>query len=59
MNSIPSRPILMGLKKEVAAEVARATSQIVQESRAAEVSYVLKRVGSASTLSFAIAKTTL
>jgi hypothetical protein len=47
------------LKKVVAADVARATSQIVQPSRGLEVSYVVNRVGRASTLSFVMARTTL
>lgn len=59
MNSTRSRPSLIGLKKLTAADVARATSQMVQESRAVVVSYVVKSVGSASRLSFVIAKTTL
>jgi hypothetical protein len=49
----------MDLKKVVAADVARATCQTVELSKAADRSYVLKSVGGASTLSFVIAKTTL
>jgi hypothetical protein len=49
----------MDLKKVVAAEVARATCQMVQPWKPVNVSYVVKRVGGASTLSFVIARTTL
>lgn len=59
MNSISSRPSLIDLKKLTAADVARATCQIVHELNVVEESYVFKRVGRASTLSFVIAKTTL
>lgn len=59
MNSISSRPSLIGLKKVVAADVARATCQIVHELNAVEVSYVLNRVGSVSRLSLVIARTAL
>jgi hypothetical protein len=59
MNSIASRPSFIDLKKVVAADVARATFQIVQFSKVLDVSEVAKRVGSVSTLSFVMAKRTL
>jgi hypothetical protein len=58
-NSISSRPTLMDLKKVVAAEVARATCQMALPWKPADISYVVKRVGAASTLSFVMARTTL
>lgn len=49
----------MDLKNVVAAEVARATSQIVQSLKDVEESYVVRRVASESMSAFVIARTTL
>lgn len=49
----------MDLKKVVAADVARTTSQILQFLKLVDLSYVLNRVAGASTLSFVMANTAL
>jgi hypothetical protein len=59
MNSTWSRPSSIDLKKVVAAEVARATCQIVQSWKLVDESYVVKRVGPVLTFAFVIARTTL
>lgn len=54
-----SSPSRIGLNKPIAADVARATRQTVDDWKAVEESYALKSVGRASLLSFVMAKITL
>jgi len=59
MNSIPCSPHEIEGKKVVAADVARATSQILHPRKSSPILYVLNFVGSAPTSAFVTAKTML
>lgn len=56
---MPLRPTLTDLKKVVAAEVARAASQIEQSLKSLDLSYVLNSVGVADTSCLVAARTIL